>query len=452
MSQEPNYRGPITAITTLFFMWGFITCLNDILIPYLKGVFELSYFQANLVQFAFFGAYFIGSLIYYFISIKSGDPIGKLGYKKSLVLGLAVAAMGCLLFVPAAQLLQYGFFLAALFCLGLGLTILQIAANPYVALLGKPETASSRLNLAQAFNSFGTTIAPVIGGYFIFEYFFDENAGADAVKIPYILLAAGFFILAFVISRANLPAIPQTETSNVKGSALAHKNLTMGMIAIFCYVGAEVAIGSNLVSFLAEPSIAGFNEQLASRYLALYWGGAMTGRFVGALYLGNGKLGGKLGGAIGLFALAFLFTMLITGFGLSEILPFAGLMLANFAVFILGKSLTSRTLALFALASAALLLIGSFSGGLLAMWAIIGVGLFNSIMWSNIFTLSIAGLREKSSQGSSLLVMMILGGALIPPIQGLVADQIGIQLSFLVPVLCYVYLFYFGAQLSRAKI
>jgi FHS family L-fucose permease-like MFS transporter len=220
MSQEPNYRGPITAITTLFFMWGFITCLNDILIPYLKGVFELSYFQANLVQFAFFGAYFIGSLIYYFISIRSGDPIGRIGYKKSLVLGLSVAAIGCLLFVPAAQLLEYGFFLAALFCLGLGLTILQIAANPYVALLGKPETASSRLNLAQAFNSFGTTIAPVIGGYFIFEYFFDESAGADAVKIPYILLAAGFLILAFVMSRANLPAIPHAEVSNVKGRAL----------------------------------------------------------------------------------------------------------------------------------------------------------------------------------------------------------------------------------------
>ncbi len=449
MSQEPNYRGPITAITTLFFMWGFITCLNDILIPYLKGVFELSFFQANLVQFAFFGAYFVGSGIYYLVSLKSGDPIGKIGYKKSLIIGLVVAAIGCLLFVPAAQLLEYGFFLAALFCLGLGLTILQIAANPYVALLGKPETASSRLNLAQAFNSFGTTIAPVIGGYFIFEFFFAEGAGADAVKIPYVLLAAGFVILAFFMSKANLPAIPQAEQSNVKGSAMAYKNLRMGMIAIFCYVGAEVAIGSNLVSFLAEPTIAGFDEKLASRYLALYWGGAMTGRFVGALYLGNGKLGGKLGGGIGLFILAFVFTMLITGFSFSEIMPFAGLMLANFIMFILGKSLTSRTLALFALSSAGLLLIGSLGGGMLAMWAIIGVGLFNSIMWSNVFTLSIAGLKEKSSQGSSLLVMMILGGALIPPIQGLIADQIGIQLSFLVPVGCYIYLFYFGAQLSR---
>jgi FHS family L-fucose permease-like MFS transporter len=448
---QKNFNAPLAVITLLFFMWGFITCLNDILIPYLKGVFDLSYFQANLVQFAFFGAYFIGSLIYYFVSLKFGDPIGKIGYKKGMLAGLVTAALACLLFYPAAQLHSYGLFLSALFCLGLGLTMLQIAANPYVALLGKPETASSRLNLAQAFNSFGTTIAPIIGGFLIFQYFFKEGDNADAVKTPYLFLALSFLAVAFIVSRFRLPEVHVHGDHPEKPAALKFPHLRWGMLAIFCYVGAEVAIGSNLVSFLGHEAVAGLSEQAASKYLALYWGGAMTGRFVGALYLSSGEAKRKLLGSLSIFGLSYVFISLITGFSVLEMLPFAGLMMLNFMVFIWGRSVASKTLSVFALMAAGLLLIGSHSGGNLALWSIIGVGLFNSIMWSNIFTLSIAGLRQHTGQGSSLLVMMILGGALIAPAQGLVADMVGIRLSFLVPVLCYVYLFYFGARGYKIK-
>ncbi|WP_086934039.1 sugar MFS transporter [Agarilytica rhodophyticola] len=442
--KESNYSYAFPVVTALFFAWGFITALNDVLIPHLRNVFELSVFQSTLVQFAFFGAYFIGSLIYFAISATRGDPIARIGYKKGLILGLIIAACGCLLFIPAASFKIYIFFLFALFTLGLGLTLLQIAANPYVALLGKPETASARLNLSQAFNSFGTTISPVIGGYLIFEFFNTSTNAADSVKIPYAALASAFLLLAIGIAFVELPSLGKKDQEN-SGSALRYKNLVWGIGAIFCYVGAEVAIGSLLINFTTLPEILNVEEVEASKLLALYWGGAMVGRFVGSIAMSNWS--SKFYRLLSMFVVSIVLFLLITtiaGLSLIDSLPFLIFIALNIVIVLLCRGAPSATLSAFAFIASVLLLIGVLSSGTTAFWAITAIGLFNSIMWPNIFTLSIAGLGDDTSQGSSLLVMAILGGALVPPMQGLVADIFGLQASFLFPIICYAYIMFFG--------
>ncbi|HOY28722.1 MAG TPA: MFS transporter, partial [Flavobacteriales bacterium] len=269
---------PLAVLTSLFFLWGFITVLNDVLVPHWKQLFELSYAQSLLVQFCFFGAYFIGSLAYYLISVSSSDPIARIGYKQGLILGLVISALGCALFAPATVLHSYAAHLMALFVLGLGFTVLQIAANPFVAIIGPPESASSRLNLAQAFNSLGTTLAPLIGGWFIFN----QVDPTTAVRLPYLGLAAVLVVIAFVVWLTRLPEPPRVDSPST-GKALRHPQLRWGMLAIFCYVGAEVAIGSLIISFLGLEHILGLGEDDAKHYLSLYWGGAMTGRFLGAI-------------------------------------------------------------------------------------------------------------------------------------------------------------------------
>lgn len=437
----------------LFFMWGFITCMNDILIPYLKEVFDLNYTQAFLVQFAFFGAYFVGSLIYFIISATAGDPIQKIGYKNGIMAGLGISALSCALFYPAAQNQVYGYFLAALFMLGIGFTLLQIAANPYVAILGPSRTASSRLNLAQAFNSFGTTIAPLIGGYLVFQYFADASGTltADSVKTPYLIFAAMFVLVAVIIWFTDLPTI-EAEQIEAGWGALKYPYLRFGMIAIFCYVGGEVAIGSSLINYLGLENVGGLKPSEADIFLAFYWGGAMVGRFLGAASLSK-KLDTKLFItmvviALAVFAFVFFAALTKSGFTLSliDVLPFLIFIAANIGAFVLGQSFPAKTLAVFGGINILLLLITVSTNGAIAMWTVIGIGLFNSIMWSNIFTLSIDGLGKYTSQGSSLLVMMILGGALIPVLQGAVADSAGLQISFLVPILCYVYILFYGLK------
>ncbi|MEO7176625.1 MAG: sugar MFS transporter [Saprospiraceae bacterium] len=440
-------RHSFIILTLLFFLWGFITVLNDILIPYLKKVFELSYFQANLVQFAFFGAYFIGSLLYFIYSVKQGDPISKIGYKNGIVIGLVISSIACALFYPAASYHSYPFFLSALFLLGIGFTLLQIAANPYVAVLGTPETASSRLNLSQAFNSFGTTIGPVIGGYLIFKYFITPGSiSAEAVQVPYLALAIILALLAIFFKLIPLPEIKGEEAIERKAGALQHSNLVFGAIAIFCYVGAEVSIGSNLVSFMHLPEIAGLAEGDASKYLAYYWGGAMIGRFMGAISLSQLSALQKQIYMLLAAGAAFLLIYLITGIPIAQTWYFLLFLGLNYVVFLFGKGLPARTLALFAATAIVLLCAGMLTDGIWALWALLAIGLFNSIMWSNIFTLSIHGLGSYTSQGSSLLVMMILGGALLPPLQGLLADSWGVHHSFVLAILCYAYLFFFGAK------
>jgi len=446
-----SYRVPLATVTLLFFMWGFITCMNDILIPHLKGIFQLSYFRAMLVQFAFFGAYFIGSAVYFAISYFYGDPINKIGYKMGIILGLLLSALGCFLFYPAESQSVYGLFLLALFTLGLGFTLLQISANPYVAILGRPEGAPSRLNLAQGFNALGTTLAPVLGGYLIFEFFAGEGEmTADATKIPYLVFGMLFVLLALLIRRIRLPSFRSEESSAGKLGALAFPQLRGGVLAIFFYVGAEVAIGSLIINFIALPEILGVGEEVAKNYLSMYWGGAMIGRFLGAISLSENlpferKLTYMLLVAVAIFGVIFAIVDLL----FSEVWPFLFFMVLNFAAFALGRSLAARTMLIFALANIGLLVFAVLGGGSWAIWALLGIGLFNSIMWSNIFTLSIRGLGAHTSQGASLLVMGILGGALVPLLQGWLADEIGLRLSFLMPIVCYAYIFGYGWYCNR---
>lgn len=410
-SDKKSYLGSLIILTSLFFIWGFITCLNDILIPHLKSVFTLNYTQAMLIQFCFFTAYFV-------VSVPSGYLVEKIDYKGGIIAGLSVAGIGCLMFYPAASSHSYPLFLAAFFVLASGITLLQVAANPYVTILGNPETASSRLTLTQAFNSLGTTIAPYFGALFILatavktadevkqlnadELSAYQAAQAAAVQNPYLLLAAVLFFIAVIFALIKLPKIEAAEAQvsgleeDVRGSAWGYKHLVLGAIGIFVYVGGEVSIGSFLINFLGEPSIAGLAEQEAGKYVSFYWGGAMVGRFIGAV-------------------------------AMQKVQP--------------GKALAFN-----AVSAAVLVLMTMLGSGYVAMWTILAVGLFNSIMFPTIFSLAVSGLGRHTGQGSGILCAAIVGGAVLPVVQGLFADWIGIQQAFFIPVLCYCYIAYYGLR------
>jgi len=397
--ENKDYTFALTSLTSLFFMWGFITCLNDILIPHLKGIFDLSYSQAMLVQFCFFGAYFI-------VSIPAGKIVKKLGFQKGIVLGLIVAALGCFAFYPAAAMHSYPVFLMALFILASGITVLQVSANPYVSILGDSKTASSRLNMTQAFNSLGTTVAPFFGAYLILDQVTDSMSvaqQAESVQMPYVLLAGLLLLLAAIFSYIKLPVVEHKEALEekiiVNGSAWQYRHLVLGAIGIFVYVGAEVSIGSFLVSFLNDPNIASLEESQAAKYIAYYWGGAMVGRFIGAA--------------------------------------------------VMQKLAAGKVLAFSAALAIVLIVITIFASGQLAMWAILLVGLFNSIMFPTIFSLAINSLGQHTSQGSGILCLAIVGGAILPLIQGVLADSIGLQNSFLLPIICYVFIAYYGLSGSK---
>jgi MFS transporter, FHS family, L-fucose permease len=447
--EKGNYTLPLIILTTLFFMWGFITCMNDILIPYLQGIFKLTPAQAGLIQSAFFGAYFFVSLIYFLISINLGDPLARIGYKNGIIVGLITAAIGCCLFYPAAEMKVYGIFLVALFVLAGGITILQMAANPYVSLLGNPDTSSSRLTLTQAFNSFGTTIAPIIGAKLIFESVGGkEHMTADAVKTPYLFLAGTLIVLAVIIGLSKLPKF--TGEKIEKGlEVLKFSHLTLGVIGIFMYVGGEVAIGSYLVRYFEE--LRGFNETTAANFVAYYWGGAMAGRFIGAISLTNRKQSQKLALMALITVIAVFAIYMITG-SIQNALIVLGLVVFNCIAFLLGKSVPAKTLAVFAILVVGLLFTTVFASGEVAMWSVLAIGLFNSIMFPTIFTLAIRDLGKYTSQGSSLLVMAIVGGAVLTPLTGFIVEAIGsYQKAFLFPVICYLFIFYYGITGYKVK-
>ncbi|MBK1879858.1 sugar MFS transporter [Pelagicoccus mobilis] len=453
-----QYRRPFVTITLLFFLWGFITVMNDVLIPYLKESFSLTFFQASLVQFAFFGAFFCVSLIYYLVSLASGDPINRLGYKAGIIVALLICGAGCVLFYPAAEFQKYGFFLGALFLLATGVTLLQIAANPYAAILGKPETASSRLNLAQGVNSLGTTLAPIAGGLLLYKVFVTgDEVTIDSIKLPYVLYGALFVGLAVIVWKSHLPKFSNEEKVEGGMGALKFSHLRYGMIAIFMYVGGEVAIGSFLVNFIMDEAVMGLEESTAALYLAYYWGGAMIGRLCGAISLSDIASQSKKYGYMAVTAVVVFFVVyVVTAIRLddgefsmvfmtpAQILPFLLMIVLNFVAFIFGRGNAARALGVFSICLIVLLCLAAFTGGPIAFWAALGTGLFNSIMWSNIFTLAIKDLKQYTSQGSSLLVMMIVGGALVPPLMGKAADVFGIQLSFAVPIINYVYIAFYG--------
>ncbi len=444
-----GFRGPFALMTALFFMWGFMTVWNDILIPQFKQAFTLNYFEAMLVQFAFFGAYAVGALVYYVISMVWGDPINRIGYKNGVIIGLLVAALGTALFYPAAALVSYPFFLFDLFVAGLGFAMLQIAANPYVTILGPERTASSRLNLSQAFNSFGTTIGPIIGGWLIFTFFARPNVhGADAVKIPYLCFAIVFALLALLFKFARLPDFANAEHPGRGLGALKHPHTVLGMLAIFMYVGGEVTVGSTIVNFLGSPKLGSIPKEAASGFLAFYWGGLMIGRFMGAFALSDLRGWLKRGLVLLVPAVAFVVVLLTSAPANAH---HYGVFLVLLAVmFFLGAASPQRMLALFSAVIIALLAVGILTAGTTAQWAVLAVGMFCSVMWSNIFSLAIEGLGPLKSQASSLLVMAILGGAILPPLQGAVADRFGIQQSFVVPMIAFAFITFYGLYGYRA--
>jgi FHS family L-fucose permease-like MFS transporter len=410
-----DYPLALGVLTTIFFMWGFLTCLNDILIPHLKSIFQLSYAQVMLVQFTFFGAYFL-------MGLPAGRLVAGLGYKKGIVVGLAVAGIGALGFWPAAGLHLYPAFLGALFVLATGITVLQVAANPYVALLGAEKTSSSRLTLAQALNSFGTFLAPSFGGLLILsnvvlkpeqlaalapaQQLAYQSQQAHAVQGPYIGLAVVLFLLAVFVWLFRLPALSETTNKGDHGhhgfaEVLRHPHVLFGVLGIFFYVGAEVSLGSFMVNYLSMPDIGHMTEQQAANYVSWYWGGAMVGRFIGSA------------------------------------------LMARFS--------PRKLLALFAAINALLVLTTMLSSGNLAVYSIIAIGLFNSIMFPTIFALGIERLGPMTSKASSLLIMAIVGGALIPYVQGVFADHIGLQHAFFLPLLCYLYIVFYGLSGSRVR-
>lgn len=405
--RTPAHTGSLVALTTLFFLWGFITCLNDILIPHLKAIFTLNYAEVMLVQFCFFTAYFV-------VSVPSGFLVEKIGYKGGIITGLGIAGCACLLFYPAAALRDYPLFLLALFILATGITLLQVSANPYVTVLGAAETASSRLTLTQAFNSLGTTLAPYFGSLFILGAATEsaaevaamnaeqlagyQAAQAAAVQQPYLALAAALFLVAAVFALLRLPAMKVVPCSGGKHkeaqNAWQFPHLVLGAVAIFVYVGAEVSIGSFLVNFLGLPEIADLAERDAGRYVSLYWGGAMVGRFAGAL--------------------------------------------------VMRRVRPAKVLSLHALLAVVLLLLTMVSSGRVAMVGILAVGLCNSIMFPTIFSLALTGLGPHAGQGSGILCAAIVGGAVLPLIQGLFADWIGLQPAFFLPTIGYLYIAFYG--------
>lgn len=407
-----NYLRPLAMVTTLFFMWGFITSLNDILIPHFKEVFGLDYKQAFLIQLVFFMSYF-------FFSLPSGKLIDAVGYKKAMVAGLFTMGIGALVFLPAASVPSYPLFLVALVILAGGMTILQVSANPYVTILGPEKTASSRLNLAQAFNSLGTTIGPKLGGMVILsaapiaaavwsrmspaEQHAYRIQQASSVKTPYLVLALALMVLGVAIALVKLPQISSVEQRAAAGndSIWRHTHLILGAIGIFAYVGAEVSIGSFLVNYFVEPNIGNMSQVAASGLVSFYWGGAMVGRFIGSALQ-------------------------------QKIAP-------------------NKILGVAAIVAAILVAASMLTFGHVAIWTIIAVGLFNSIMFPTIFSLGVEGLGPLTGDGSGLLVAGIVGGAVIPEIQAYLADKIGIHHAFFLPILCYLYIMYYGFVGSQKK-
>jgi MFS transporter, FHS family, L-fucose permease len=437
MNQPKSYRSSFILLTTLFFLWGFITVLVDSLVPRLRELFTLTYAQAILVQFAFFGAYFV-------LSVPASYILSKIGYKKGIILGLLTMSLGCLLFYPAASYRVFGVFLLAYFILAGGMTILQVAANPYVAVLGSEDGASSRLNLSQAFNSLGTAIAPAVGALFILSDTIKTNdeialltetaketylaSEASAVQKPFLGLAVFIIAIAVIFLFAKLPKLISEKSTGTYAEAFKQKNLMFGVLGIFFYVGAEVSIGSFLVNYFQDmnmvpiiresntlmgiadtvakvffKSLDGADDKaLLGIFVIFYWSGAMIGRFVGS-YLTKIMKPGKV-------------------------------------------------LSIFASVAILLIIISISTTGLLSMWSILAVGLFNSIMFPTIFTLAISGIGELKPKGSGLLCMAIVGGAIIPFICGNLIDFIGFKLAFLFITICYGYILYYGYRNSKHSI
>jgi MFS transporter, FHS family, L-fucose permease len=453
-----SYKKSFAVLTSLFFMWGFITVMNDILVNKFQGIFDLSPNERSLVQLAFFGAFFFVSLIYFLISSFTGkDPVNKIGYKNGMVVSLFVCGLGCFSFYPAAIMNSYGAFLGALFILATGVTLLQICANPYAAILGSSNTASSRLNLAQGFNSLGTAIGPIIGTILIYQVLSNGEDTVDSIKQSFLIFGVAFVIIAIFVKLGKMPSFVNEEKVAPGIGVLKNRHLLLGVIAIFIYVGSEVSIGTWLVEFLKSDNIMGMKEEDASYFLSFFWGGLMIGRLMASQSLNENLKPIRKYLSMALIGIVvFLFLYIATAVKIDdtgvrfEMLSFTKVYLylvylaLCFVAFIFGAGKPGRSLMVFCFINAVLLIIAMFSTGHIAMWSVIGTGLFFSIGWSNIFTLAIKDLGKYTSQGSSLLVMAIVGGAVLPRIQSQIIESYDIQTSFIIPLIGMVYLMYYG--------
>lgn len=449
-------------LVSVFFFWGFVAASNSILIGIFKQKFDLTQQQSQYVDLAFYAAYFVGSLIYFLVSLSVGDPLNKIGYKKGLVLGLVISAIGAFGFIPAASYQSFELMLGSLFVVGLGFALQQIVANPYVIALGDPAKGSHRVSFAGGINSFGTTIAPLLISMAIYGTIDEkmkariaQNLDISAVMIPYVILGFAFLVFATIIGISKLPPVKNEEKLERGIGALKYPQLLLGMLAIFAYVGGEVSIASNLQELLRDKSIMGLEKEQTAHLVSLYWGSLMIGRWTQGASVFNLKGTSKLLANILVPIAAFA---IITGVNVLlgspvkdfiHYLPFVALIII---VFIVCNEKPMLSLLVFSGLGFICVAAGTMLNGETAALFIISGGLFCSILWPCIFSVSLAGLGKYTNQGSALLVMMILGGALIPVLQGNIADKSGIQISYWVSAACFAYLVIFAMVTKRILI
>ncbi len=426
----------------IFFLFGFVTTFNITLADKFKAVFELSNFQAQLVNGAFFFTYFV-------LSFTAGGIIKKIGYKGGVILGLLLVAVGSFLFFPAAKAISFPFFLFAIFIMAGGVVFLQTAANPYVTALGPSETASGRLNLTQALNSIATYLAPILAGLFVFKAAADAalNAAESVPTAPFLIIAIVVIIIAVAIYFLKLPEI---STQGVeRKSVWKHPHVVLGAVGIFCYVGAEVGSAAMLQRYFQEALQMARND--AAMMIALYWGGAMVGRFYGSFMLSNVEKSKKYLYTVLVIALA-LFVGWFVRKEITDGLIFAGIALVNYLAMQLGRGNASRSLAVFGIIAALLLVVVMSVSGPIILWVGLSIGFFNSIMFPNIFALGVEGLdKGELSMASGLINTMIVGGAVVPVLMGLVADGIGVRFAFILPIICYLYIVFFALAGSKRR-
>jgi FHS family L-fucose permease-like MFS transporter len=433
----------MTFMSMIFLIFGFVTTFNITLSAKVKEVFQLSEFMAQLVNGVFFFTYFL-------LSIASGSIIKKIGYKMGVILGLFAVGIGSYLFYPAANIPSYPFFLVAIFIMASGVVLLQTAANPYVAALGSSSTASGRLNLTQALNSIGTTLAPLVLSVFVFTAA-GTAMGAKAVQVPFIIIGTIVILIGIGIFFLKLPEI--STQGEQKKSIWKYPHVLLGALGIFCYVGAEVGTAAMIVPYLTAPTLGGLTAAIAAKYAAIYWGGAMIGRFFGSIMLSNISDNSKKYTYVLLVLIfAFIAGWYITGLSVNDGLLFMGIALVSFLAMQLGRSKTSITLAVFAAIAAILELVTMGTTGMFALWAVVSIGFFNSVMFPNIFALSVDGLdRSEMSMASGVINTLIVGGAVVPLLMGVVADNWSVRFAFILPVICYSYIIFYALVGSKHK-
>ncbi len=445
-------------LVTVFFFWGFVAASNDILIPVFKKAFDLTQSQSQWVSLAFYIAYTVGSLIYMFISIVlKKDLINKIGYKNGLSVGLIISAVGTLLFYPAANLGSFPLMLSGLFIVALGFSLQQTVANPLAIALGPIHTGSQRLTLAGGINNFGTTIGPLIVSFAIFGTSSDSSTdiSIESVKIPYLVLGAAFLLVALFLKLSPLPDRPSAmeegtnEVSGFTGNALKYPQLVLGMIAIFVYVGVEVSTASNLPEYMEKD--LGFDIKDIAPYISLYWASMMIGRWTGAVEAFTDNIGTQRILRWVAPYLAFVIFLGVNAIAKHDLEPFYvyGLIILILIVAdILSKADPARMLLIFSGVGILALLVGMFTTGMTSVYAFTSVGLFCSTLWPCIFTLAVSGLGKHTSQGSSFLIMMIMGGGIVSWLQGYVSEFTGIQYSYIVGILCFAYLAFYAWKVS----